>query len=181
MERKENSSPEQKQLKAHPLEDGRRKAKFLSLFSIVQFPNTECTTASDDMGTCFTTSECSSKGGEADGGCAAGFGTCCRFSATCGDTMQQNGTYFVNPESVPRVCRLMVTPLNDNICQVRFDIRNLSKIYYIIEYNLYYHMLLIFMAQISHPNFLMFSVLQYFQYKRNTLTINFQCLLDNLT
>ena len=102
-------------------EDGRRQSRFLnpfSLFSIVQFPNTECTTASDDFGTCFTASEWTSKGGEANGRCAAGFGTCCKFSYTCGASAQQNGSYFVSPSAIPTECSLNISPLNDNICQV---------------------------------------------------------------
>lgn len=39
-----------------------------------------CTGASGDMGTCFTTTECTEKGGSTDGNCAAGFGVCCVFS-----------------------------------------------------------------------------------------------------
>ena len=118
--------PKTETIKAEPLrripneEDG-RKAKFLnpfSLFNVVQFPNTECTTASGEMGTCFTASECANLGGEADGGCASGFGTCCSFSNTCDTTTQQNGTYFTSPSTIPSVCSLMITPLNDNICQV---------------------------------------------------------------
>ena len=120
--------PKTETIKAEPLrripneEDDGRKAKFLnpfSLFNVVQFPNTECTTASGQMGTCFTASECAAKGGEADGGCASGFGTCCSFSTTCDTTTGQNGTYFSSPATIPSVCSLMITPLNDNICQVK--------------------------------------------------------------
>ena len=51
-----------------------------SLFSIVQFPNQQCTGASSTStyGTCYTSSECTTKGGSADGNCAAGFGVCCK-------------------------------------------------------------------------------------------------------
>ena len=46
------------------------------------FPFSQCTTKSDTTmyGTCFTASECGTKGGSADGNCAAGFGVCCTFS-----------------------------------------------------------------------------------------------------
>ena len=56
-----------------------RSPKVFSLFSIVQFPNSACTSTSSTYsnGTCLTTSECSSKGGSAQGNCAAGFGVCC--------------------------------------------------------------------------------------------------------
>ena len=99
-----------------------RSGRFLnpfSLFHVIQFPNTACTTNEDTQGTCFTSSECSSKGGVASGSCASGFGTCCSFQNTCDTTTQQNGTYFISPATVPTVCSLMISPLNDNICQVR--------------------------------------------------------------
>ena len=70
-----------------------------SLFSIVRFKNDACSASSDARfglisaknkcwffkknlstnGTCFTSSQCSSKGGSADGNCAVGFGVCCKF------------------------------------------------------------------------------------------------------
>ena len=34
------------------------------------------------------------QGGSSDGSCAAGFGTCCTFSAPCDSETTQNGTYF---------------------------------------------------------------------------------------
>ena len=66
---------------------GARFLNMLSLFTLVSFDNTDCTTSSgtqgiatviikpstskfDFPGTCFTANECSSKGGEADGNCA---------------------------------------------------------------------------------------------------------------
>ena len=54
-----------------------------SLFSIVQFPNQQCTASSSSTtyGTCYTSSECTSKGGSSDGNCAAGFGVCCKYLA----------------------------------------------------------------------------------------------------
>ena len=89
-----------------------------SLFNVIKFSNSECITSSDTHGTCYTSSECANLGGTADGGCASGFGVCCSFSNTCDSTTQQNGTYFSSPTTIPSVCSLMITPLNDNICQV---------------------------------------------------------------
>ena len=51
----------------------------LSLFAIVQFKNTECTATNGLTGSCYSTTECSQKGGAATGNCAAGFGVCCVF------------------------------------------------------------------------------------------------------
>ena len=44
--------------------------------------SSECSASSDGTikGTCYTTTECASKGGSADGNCAAGFGSCCVFT-----------------------------------------------------------------------------------------------------
>ena len=50
------------------------------LFSVVQFPNEECTTALDVnvKGICMNSDECTTRGGTSDGNCASGFGICCR-------------------------------------------------------------------------------------------------------
>ena len=123
-----------------------RESRFLnpfSLFSVVRFENTECTTSSGTQGgkvwptklvltslsgTCFTGTECSSQGGVSDGGCAQGFGVCCSFTETCDSTTSQNGTYFVSPTtgSLPAVCSLLIAPVNDNICQVRVNFETLT-------------------------------------------------------
>ena len=97
-------------------------------------------------GTCYTGSECSSRGGAADGACASGFGVCCSFSRWSGDRSRyryieiysichfprsecdtstaQNGTYFSSPASPPSVCSLMITPLSEAICQVTSSLRD---------------------------------------------------------
>ena len=55
--------------------------KLLSLFNIVQFKNVDCTasegTFSGLTGICYSSSDCSSKGGSSSGNCASGFGRCC--------------------------------------------------------------------------------------------------------
>ena len=99
----------------------KKSARFLnpfSLFHVVQFPNTDCVTSGGSQGTCYTSSECLSRGGTSDGGCASGFGVCCSFVNECDSNTSQNGTYFISPSSVPSVCSLMITPLNNQICQV---------------------------------------------------------------
>ena len=52
------------------------------IFSVVQFPNNECTTQADTTvkGVCMSADDCGSKGGVEDGNCASGFGVCCRFT-----------------------------------------------------------------------------------------------------
>ncbi len=42
-----------------------------------RFPNSECVGSGTKNGTCFTTAECTAKGGANIGTCANGFGICC--------------------------------------------------------------------------------------------------------
>merc|ERR1712241_47828 len=109
-----------------------KQGKVFSLFSVVTFPNSQCTAKSDttEYGTCYTASECTSLGGTTDGNCAAGFGVCCTFStSTCGTGITQNCTYISNP-SYPTTyttagsCSHAITPVNSDICQMRLDFTN---------------------------------------------------------
>jgi len=109
-----------------------RAQKVFSLFTVVTFPNDQCTTKSDTTmkGTCYSESECTSKGGTVDGNCAAGFGVCCMFTlSTCGGTVSQNCTYITNPSyptaySTAGGCAWSVTPLSTEICNIRLDFDN---------------------------------------------------------
>merc|ERR1740129_2044844 len=109
-----------------------RNKKIFSLFTIVNFPNDQCTAKSDTslFGTCYTASECTNKGGSADGNCAAGFGACCTFTlSTCGTVVSQNIAYIQNPSyptaySTTGTCAFSVTPLSSDICQLRLDFDN---------------------------------------------------------
>jgi len=110
--------------------------KTLSLFSIVQFPNQQCTGASSSTtyGTCYTSSECSAKGGSADGNCAAGFGVCCViYSTTCGTAISTNTTYIRNPgypssytASSASTCTYTFSKESDDVCQLRLDFQTFS-------------------------------------------------------
>jgi len=90
--------------------DGRNTRAF-SLFSVVQFPNDECTTAmSPSMtGICVTAEECTQRTGTPSGNCASGFGVCCFTAVTAtgtGETITNNVTYITNagfPSSVGSV------------------------------------------------------------------------------
>ena len=96
---------------------------------MVQFPNEECTSSSSSttIGTCYTTSECTTKGGSADGKCAAGFGVCCVItSSTCGSTLSANITYIRNPgypssitPTATGTCSFTIEKVSDDICQLR--------------------------------------------------------------
>jgi len=113
-----------------------RDGKAFSLFSIVQFPNQQCTGASSTStyGTCYTSSECSSKGGTADGNCAAGFGVCCVItSTTCGTSISTNTTYIRNPgypssytASSASTCTYTFNKASADICQLRLDFQTFS-------------------------------------------------------
>ena len=108
----------------------------LSLFSIVQFPNQQCTGASSTttFGTCYTSSECTSKGGSGDGKCAAGFGVCCVIStSSCGSTISTNTTYIRNPTypsgykpSSASTCSFTINKMSDDICQLRLDFQTFT-------------------------------------------------------
>jgi len=113
-----------------------RDSKQFSLFSVVQFPNDECisTSSSTTNGTCYTTSECGSRGGAASGTCAAGFGVCCVISTTtCGSTISTNTSYIRNPgypstytPTSGGTCVFTINKVSDDICQLRLDFQTFS-------------------------------------------------------
>ncbi|XP_023710755.1 uncharacterized protein LOC111866229 [Cryptotermes secundus] len=103
-----------------------RDGRFLSLFTIVQFQNQGCAASSGDNGTCLTSAECSDRGGVASGPCANGYGVCCVFLATCGQSTKENCTYFVNqgypgPYDGTGSCQLTINKAHPDICQFRLD------------------------------------------------------------
>jgi len=105
----------------------------LSLFSVVQYPNEECTTGKDNSvkGICMNSDECTQKGGTSDGNCASGFGMCCKITLTaCGGTVNQNITYVRNSRwpngentATAATCEYKITAIASSpaICQVRLD------------------------------------------------------------
>jgi len=109
-----------------------RKGRVFSLFSIVQFPNDACrsTSGTYSNGTCYTSGECSSKGGSAQGNCAAGFGVCCTFSVSATSSrVSENCTYIVNPNypsnyaptSTPTTVSYTINKSSNDICRIRLD------------------------------------------------------------
>lgn len=113
--------------------DSKDIGRSFSLFSVVQFPNDECTTTSDDMkGICKSAEECGSTNGVSSGNCASGFGVCCynRIEIAAGSTADivYNGTYIQNPNfptgsTVAGVYTYNVRPNNfAGICQLRIDL-----------------------------------------------------------
>merc|ERR1711936_356651 len=100
-----------------------RNEKLISTFQIVRFPNEVCVGSSSRNGTCYTSAECSDKGGTSSGSCADGFGVCCTFTiATCDSSTSENLTYWTNPTTLSGTsCGLTVCPVTDDICSLRLD------------------------------------------------------------
>lgn len=106
-----------------------RNDKAFSLFNVVKFKNTGCQSSSDPnlQGTCYTTEQCSERGGTADGNCAASFGVCCILKLqTCGSMITQNCSFIENvgyPTAVATAgaCAYTVQRCSPDICQVRLD------------------------------------------------------------
>jgi len=112
--------------------DLQREKKVFSLFTVVTFPNDQCTTKSSSStgvtyGTCLSSTECSSNSGTADGNCASGFGVCCYYLfSSCSSSVTKNCTYLQNPSysssyTTSGSCAFTVTPTSTKICQLRLD------------------------------------------------------------
>jgi len=104
-------------------EEENRSGKALSLFTVVQFPNTVCDSSSVGRnGTCYTANECQAKGGSTGGTCASGFGVCCVFERSCGAAISENNTYFTSSSlSAGSSCSLKVCKCSTTVCQLRLD------------------------------------------------------------
>jgi len=112
-----------------------RNSKHFSLFSVVQFNNEECTTDSTPaggvtMGTCYTSTECTNKGGVQAGKCASGFGVCCAFlnNGAVTATVMENRTRLRNAEYPNTVVAVTagdisytINKMQTDICQIRLD------------------------------------------------------------
>jgi len=112
-------------------------SKQLSLFSIVTFQNLDCKSASDSRnGTCFTSTECSDKGGRESGNCAAGFGVCCLFIYTdTGSAVNQNCSYIQSPNfpstftaSTASSLTYTIHKCSNDVCAVRLDFETFSTV-----------------------------------------------------
>merc|ERR1712027_159629 len=101
------------------------KAKALSIFNVVTFPNSACGATNGYNGTCYTAAECSSLGGTASGVCASSFGVCCVFSISCGSSSSANNTYAIisaystSTDSDP--CQYTFCKTNSDVCKLRID------------------------------------------------------------
>jgi len=89
----------------------------------------QSTEDTDNKGTCFSSTECSDKGGSAEGNCASGFGVCCiiRVTDEDGGDVLHNNTIIENKDfpsvysTVSKTATYKVTPLSNDICFLRND------------------------------------------------------------
>merc|ERR1711878_215429 len=99
--------------------------RLLSVFNVVTFPNSACGASSGYNGTCYTSSECTSKGGSASGTCASSFGVCCVFSISCGGTASANNSYAIissySTSSDKDPCTYTFFKTNNDVCKLRID------------------------------------------------------------
>ncbi|KAB0796698.1 hypothetical protein PPYR_10759 [Photinus pyralis] len=103
-----------------------RQSRFLNLFTVMNIDNLACVGVTGERGTCLTQKECQKRGGKPNGGCAGGFAYCCVFLVTCGATVRENGTYFVNqgfPQNYDGTgsCQITLVKSSPKICQYRVD------------------------------------------------------------
>lgn len=111
-----------------------RDPKLFSVFQIVQFNNDACNASSGIMGTCYTTAECNTRNGTADGTCASGFGVCCTSvlgsdADRCADgsvTFANNNTYLVNPGYPSGVSTSGCTKKRQAVTTYTYKIRKFS-------------------------------------------------------
>jgi len=108
------------------VEESERESKVLPIFQVVKFPNDICSGTSRN-GTCYTSEECSTKGGTNDGTCASGFGVCCIFSLSCGGSSSENQTYIVQSSTTALTspCTYTICKCSTDICRIRFDFTTL--------------------------------------------------------
>merc|ERR1712018_929057 len=113
--------------------------KAFSLFNVVTFKNEDCVSTSTSAGsgprngTCYTSEECSEKGGTAAGGCAMGFGTCCLFAVTCDGDVKENCTYIRNENFPTQLdgdsideCSFEIEKCTEEVCTLRLDFESFN-------------------------------------------------------
>jgi len=111
-------------------EDDREGKANIGIFSVVKFPNDVCAGTNNLNGTCYTASECTTKGGTAAGTCASSFGVCCTFSLACGGTSKENNTYAIinsySTTSDADPCIYTICPTTTDICKLRIDMETMQ-------------------------------------------------------
>jgi len=94
------------------------------IFDLVKFPNDICNGQGYRNGTCYTSEECSQKGGTADGTCADGYGVCCIFSIGCGQLTSENITYILGGDDFmdsDATCKYSVCKCSSDVCRVKLE------------------------------------------------------------
>ncbi|XP_059081957.1 uncharacterized protein LOC131879615 [Tigriopus californicus] len=91
------------------------------IFNVIRFANDPCAGTGNRNGTCYTEVECFNRKGVPAGTCASGYGVCCTFSASCGQTSNENCTYFDSGNVPAGACRVRICRCDDNVCQLRLD------------------------------------------------------------
>merc|ERR1712131_202783 len=111
-------------------EDDREGKANIGIFSVVKFPNDVRAGTNNLNGTCYTASECTTKGGTAAGTCASSFGVCCTFSLACGGTSKENNTYAIinsySTTSDADPCIYTICPTTTDICKLRIDMETMQ-------------------------------------------------------
>ena len=122
-----------------------RKERFFSIFNIVSFENSVCTSDDNLMGgmtrrgrivltiavsgVCYTSSQCREMNGQPRGSCASGFGTCCVFISDGMNELKvverkvgyiQNPNYPRDNSSTFRDT-VEIRPISEKIRQIRLD------------------------------------------------------------
>merc|ERR1719323_1603586 len=107
------------------LEERDRQSKVFGVFNVVTFPNSACAASNGYNGTCFTSSECTAKGGTASGTCASSFGVCCVFSIACGGSSSANNSYAImssySTSSDADPCTYTFCKTTSDVCKLRID------------------------------------------------------------
>ena len=102
-----------------------REDRVLSVFNVVTFPNAACGASNGYNGTCYTSSECTAKGGTASGTCASSFGVCCVFTISCGGSSSANNSYAIissySTSSDSDPCTYTFCKTNSDVCKLRID------------------------------------------------------------
>merc|ERR1712117_737428 len=114
-----------------------KKGKAFSLFSVVTFPNVECTTTMTPAmkGTCVTQEECQNTGNTvstASGNCASGFGVCCFRRIVEPGAITESLTHIESEGFPTPVAALTTAPVtavprafpimtDSSVCAVKFD------------------------------------------------------------
>jgi len=109
----------------YDLAETRHDDKMISIFNVVKFKNDVCAGSGNQNGTCYTTEECSNRGGTASGSCAEGYGVCCVVSLDCGKTSSENCTYLVQDATTApddTCCEYTLCPASSNICRIKLDL-----------------------------------------------------------